>query len=145
MVLMKPGETLEEGEGQTHPPYERCDSLMVSEWGLEHTLKLREDNSARFSITPKINEEEQVSGDQTSPTKDEDLPLPSTPVLTSDPSRSKVDWWSKALDDGGAGVEDYDSLIEAMEKQKVSIIRVYVYMYMYTSTIIWILKGNTCC
>ena len=115
--------------------YIRSDSVMVSEWGLEHTLKLREEGKTDHAPLVEETEEDECNGEETKrkgsvpPAKlstedtgngeetEEDLPLPSTPVITSKPPH-KTDWWSQALAESGGMVDDYDSLIENLETKE---------------------------
>ncbi len=120
----------------------RSDSVMVSEWGLQHTLKLRdegkqEDDAPQLETVNKTtpprhikienteNNEEESNGDGENGNcgngDDDGLPLPSTPVINSKPSH-ETDWWSNALAENGGVVDDYDSLIESLESKESSSI-----------------------
>ena len=110
----------------------RSDSLMVSEWGLEHNLKLRDFKPLEEEEEEKeeINLEEQKRKDNVTglsipifelgkpqdgeDVKEDDLPLPSTPNVFSKPSHEE-DWWSHALAESSGIVDDYDSLIDNID------------------------------
>ena len=106
----------------------RSDSVTVSEWGLDHTLKLRDEGKPEDEppleemfkrTTPPtrieiMNTAENVEGS-------EELHLPSTPVIHSKPSH-ETDWWSNALAESRGMVDDYDSLIESFESKESSTI-----------------------
>ncbi len=122
--------------------YIRSDSVTVSEWGLEHTLKLREEGRPDNDPLPEEEEEGEPPLFKTTPPTHisidkaeggeeegggEELQLPSTPVIVSK-TVSKRDWWSEAMAESRGVVEDYDTLIESIEsksKNKDSFIYVY--------------------
>ena len=122
--------------------YIRSDSVTVSEWGLEHTLKLREEGRPDNDPLPEEEEEGGQGGPpivKTTPPKHisidkaeeggggEELQLPSTPVIVSKTVNQR-DWWSEAMAENRGVVEDYDTLIESIElksKNKDSFLYVY--------------------
>ena len=122
-------ERLTEG-ATTTTGYIRSDSVMVSEWGLEHTLKLRDEGKPNDAplleevlvkkTTPPTHIAVEKPNDAAAGEEEEeegDLPLPSTPVIATKPAH-KTDWWSKALAESGGVVDDYDSLIETLESKE---------------------------
>jgi hypothetical protein len=103
----------------------RSNSVTVSEWGLEHTLKLRDD-----PITTKPNPLVVIDEDTTAPAiNGDELPLPLTPKTNelslikplTDSNYGGSDWWSQALAQNDIfNTQDYDSLIDKIDKEQTT-------------------------
>lgn len=101
----------------------RNNSVTVSEWGLEHNLKLLED-SKLDEIPSEANTTTEMMSDvkpldltlSNDNTEINDLMLPSTPQRTHANGQNKSsgeasDWWYQALAQS-EGIDDYDSLMD---------------------------------
>ena len=100
----------------------RNNSVTVSQWGLEHNLKLLEEkkvsgDEARDKTEKLIDVDARDSTLPSDNAEINDLILPSTPQRThaaSDQTKSSndtSDWWYQALAQS-EGIDDYDSLMD---------------------------------
>ena len=107
----------EEEDGSNHvnrPPLSRVGSVFVSEWGVEHTLKLKEEEGENSSASMKQGEQDRT---RTSPSS---LPRPSIAAIPEEGASSTASqrgdgsWWSQALEET-RDIDDFDSLIDTID------------------------------
>ena len=96
----------------------RVNSMIISEWNVEHTLKLRDEGKSPEVLL----EDGERSGDDrddsknTSPMPEAELDLPSTPkpLPGANDASGMDDWWSEALAQN-RDIDDFDSLIDKLD------------------------------
>ena len=103
----------------------RVNSMVISEWSVEHTLKLRDEGKSPEVVLEEAEGGEH-SGDErddsktASPMPDAELDLPSTPKPLPSNGASKVDdWWSEALAQN-QDIDNFDNLIDKLDTPAAS-------------------------
>ena len=114
----------EDGTNQEgiRPSLSRIGSVFVSEWGVEHTLKLKEEEGENSSAMKEVEQD----GTHTSPPNDgaraaspSNLPEPTIASIPEEKSstaaqRGEGTWWSQALAET-RDIDDFDSLIDNID------------------------------
>lgn len=104
----------EDGTNQENrPPLSRVGSVFVSEWGVEHTLKLKEEEGETSSAM-KEAEQDRTHASPPSLPGPTIAAIPEEEASSTATERGEGSWWSQALAET-RDIDDFDSLIDTID------------------------------